>query len=35
VLIPSARGDLRNFLETTRGTVSSHLDRARQILGGL
>ena len=35
VLIPSSRGDLRNLLETMRGTVSTHLDRARQILGGL
>ena len=35
LLIPSARGDLRNFLETTRGTVSSHLDKAREILGRL
>ena len=35
VLIPSSRGDLHNLLETTRGTVSSHLDKAREVLGGL
>jgi putative membrane protein len=35
LLIPSARGDLRTLLESTRGTVSSHLDKAREILGRL
>ena len=35
LLIPSSRGDLRNLLETTRATVSSHLDKAREVLGKL
>lgn len=35
LLIPSARGELRTLLESTRGTVSSHLDKARELLGRL
>jgi len=35
-LIPSAHSSaVRNLLQTQRGTVASHLDRARQILQGL
>ena len=35
-LIPSASSSaLRNLLQTQRGTVSAHLDRARQVLQGL
>ena len=34
-LIPAARGDLKDLLTTQRAAVSTHLDRARQILAGL
>lgn len=34
-LIPSARGELRTLLETQRGSVAAHLDRARTILNSL
>lgn len=35
-LIPSARTpELRTLLQTQRGAVATHLDRARQILNGL
>jgi len=35
LLIPSSRGELRTLLESTRATVSSHLDKAREVLGKL
>ncbi|HJQ39858.1 MAG TPA: DUF4142 domain-containing protein [Thermoanaerobaculia bacterium] len=35
VLIPSARGDVRSLLEEMRGSVASHLEHARQIMGRL
>lgn len=35
LLIPSARGELRTLLEEMRGSVSTHLDHARQIMGRL
>ncbi|HKO55986.1 MAG TPA: DUF4142 domain-containing protein [Thermoanaerobaculia bacterium] len=35
VLIPSSTGETRTLLETQRTAVAAHLDRARQIRGGL
>jgi putative membrane protein len=34
-LIPSSTGNMRTLLQTQRASVATHLDRARQILGGL
>lgn len=34
-LIPSATGELRTLLQTQRGSVAAHLERARQISSGL
>lgn len=34
-LIPASRGELKDLLTSQRAAVSTHLDRARQILSGL